>query len=146
MSLPTTMSSLNLVIGGVATTYLAKHFGLPNDPVTTMIGTTIISSLVSEIEANIRTLNSPISLFEIKRNLGLSYYTVIIDSESIYYQKIITYLISNYKKILIQDNVEHNYNLDVDITNIKFTKNNITETYYTHTVIIRLNQSTKNIT
>jgi SpoVK/Ycf46/Vps4 family AAA+-type ATPase len=139
------MSSLNLVIGGVATTYLAKHLGLPNDPVTTMIGTTIISSLISEISTNSKTLNSPISLFEVKRKLGLSYYTVIIDCESNYYQKIITYLISNYKKILIQDNVEHNYNLDVDITNIKFTKNKITEVYGTHTVLIGLNQSTKNI-
>jgi hypothetical protein len=92
-------SSLNLVIGGVATTYLTKHLGLPNDPVTTMIGTTLISSLISEIETSTRTLNLPINFFEIKRKLGLSYYTVIIDLESIYYQKIITYLISNYKKI-----------------------------------------------
>lgn len=138
-------SSLNLVIGGVATTYLTKHLGLPNDPVTTMIGTTLISSLISEIETSTRTLNLPINFFEIKRKLGLSYYTVIIDLESIYYQKIITYLISNYKKILIQDNVEHNYNLDVDITNIKFTKNKITENYLNHKISIGLDHSTKNI-
>ncbi len=145
LALPSSLSSLNLVIGGVATTYLAKHLGLPNDPVTTMIGTTIISSLISEIETSVKSTNLPINLFELRRKLGLSSYTVIIDPESIYYQKIITYLISNYKKILIQDNVEHNYNLDVDITNIKFTKNKIIETYLNHRIAIGLNQSTKNI-
>ncbi len=144
-ALPNSLTSLNLVIGGVASKYLSQYLGLPNDPVTIMIGTTLISSLISELETGMRSINFPISLFEIKRKLGLSRYTIIINSESIYYQRIITYLISNYKKILIQDNVEHNYNLDVDITNIKFTKNKITELYLNHNILIGLDQTTKNI-
>jgi hypothetical protein len=70
----------------------------------------------------------------------------VIDQQSIFYQKIISYLLTNYKHKLIQDSIEHNYNIDADITNIHFTSNQIVDIYEKHKISICLNYSSKDIT
>ena len=89
-------NSLNLIAGGVITNLIAQKFGLPTDPVSTMIGTTAISNGLGFIQSNaseyslIQNLGTHIN--SIKRIFGLSKCSIVIDQESIFYQKIISCL------------------------------------------------------
>jgi len=128
---------------------VSTKLGLPNDPVSIMISTTTISNLLGYINDTacksryLQDLSS--NLFGIKRILGLAKYSIVINQESIFYQKIISYLLTNYKHKLIQDSIEHNYNIDSDITNIHFMNSTIIEEYDGSKISIALNYSTKDI-
>jgi hypothetical protein len=142
-------NSINFIVGGIITNLVSTKLGLPNDPVSIMIGTTTISNLlgyINDIACKSRYLQDLSSnLFGIKRILGLSKYSIIINKESIFYQKIISYLLTNYKHKLIQDSIEHNYNIDSDITNIHFINSTIIEEYDGSKISIWLDYTTKDI-
>ena len=143
------LNSFNFIAGGIITNLVSTKLGLPNDPVSIMISTTTISNLLGYINDTacksryLQDLSS--NLFGIKRILGLAKYSIVINQESIFYQKIISYLLTNYKHKLIQDSIEHNYNIDSDITNIHFMNSTIIEEYDGSKISIALNYSTKDI-
>lgn len=142
-------NSINLIAGGVITNWLAQKLGLPTDPVSTMIGTTAISNGLGFIQSNVsdskimQDLGTHVN--SIKHIFGLSKCSIIIDQESIFYQKIISYLLIKYKNILVSDSIEHNYNIDADITNIRFISNQIVENLDKHKIFICLNYNSKDI-
>jgi hypothetical protein len=146
---PGSFNSVNLIAGGIITNWVAQKFGLPSDPVSTMIGTAAVSNGLSFIHDNVSesklVQNMGIHINSVKRALGLSKCSIVIDQESIFYQKIISYLLLKYKNILVSDSIEHNYNIDADITNIRFTTNQIVEDLDTHKIFICLNYSSKDI-
>lgn len=129
--------------------WVSQKFGLPSDPVTTMIGTTTVSNILGYMNETvvkskyIQDLGA--NMFSIKRALGLAKYSVIITQESIFYQKIISYLLTNHKNSLVQDNVEHNYNIEPDITNIHFINPTIVEEFEKNKISIYLNHFSKEI-
>jgi len=143
------LNSFNFIAGGIITNFVSKKFELPNDPVSIMIGTTVVSNVLEYINDTayksryLQDLSN--NFFGIKRILGLSKYSIVINQESIFYQKIISYLLTNYKHKLIRDSIEHNYNIDSDITNIHFINSTIIEEYDGSKISISLNYSNKDI-
>jgi ATP-dependent 26S proteasome regulatory subunit len=123
------MDNISLLIGTLITTISNKYLNITVEPVITMVLTSslinIINVLFKSGNFNYFMILQTRFLF-IKKFFGLFYYNIIVNDESIYYQKILSYILIKYKDKLIQDNADYSCKNE-NLKNIQFLNETIIE-------------------
>lgn len=153
-------NAASLLLGGVASSVIASYIGTEANPVLALVGSTIgsvaISKIGSEISNEIYTKKNLYPLVNnienyianMKKSLGLNHYSLSIDSESIVYPKIMSYIINKHKDILVSNNVSYKLENIINLKEIKFN-NIILETYMvdnvSHSILLSLDSNAHTI-
>jgi SpoVK/Ycf46/Vps4 family AAA+-type ATPase len=126
-------ASFPVLVGSVTTEWLLRTFPiLPGNTLFSVSCTTVLSGLVTYLHQRAQTSTTAIKLVDdAKRILGLQHPNAVeIDSSSVYYRKIISYLLDHHKHVLQHEALDINTLTNQEIlTKIKFHTNCLSETF-----------------
>jgi SpoVK/Ycf46/Vps4 family AAA+-type ATPase len=126
----------NFLLGSVVSGIISKHFNMDGNMISTLmisgLGGIFMSKFNKEYDVHknlsLHTFSFKRLITNIKTKLYLNYNTLTIDSDSIIYSKIMSYILNSYEDILISNNLNYELVNEINLKQIKFS-NIIIEKY-----------------
>ena len=120
------LSSMNnlqsLIVGGMGTTAVATYLGV--SPLVAITGTTVGGYVLNKIiekkndYSAVNFLENGLS--KIKRTIGFSHCSLILDEDSLAYTKFLAYVVEKFKTNLINNNSDYHVNNQVKLSELIF--------------------------